>query len=73
MRLDWQITGAVVFCVVFVTLAALVYFGKVPADLLGVLLAWLVPSAVRSAFESRRTALAGEAYFVLQIMQIDAQ
>jgi len=44
MKIQWQWPGAMVFAVVFVSVATLVYFGKVPDVLLGGLLAWLIPS-----------------------------
>ncbi len=44
MRVQWQWPGVVVFGLVFVTLGLLVWQGKVPPDLLGVILAWLIPS-----------------------------
>lgn len=43
-KLDWQWPAAIVFAVVFISLAALTYTGKVPASALLSLLAWLVPS-----------------------------
>ncbi len=46
MKMDWNTTGAIVFGVVFVTLGALVALGKLPADMLGILVAWLVPSPI---------------------------
>lgn len=51
MRLDWQWPGAVVFAVVFASLAALVYFGKVPHDALIALVAWLIPSPIQKKAE----------------------
>ena len=42
LQLEWP--AVVLFSVVFVTLGALVYFGKMPHEALGVLMAWLIPS-----------------------------
>lgn len=42
--IDWQWPAAVVFAVVFATLGALVYFGKLHTEVLLALLAWLAPS-----------------------------
>lgn len=47
MKLEWQWPAVVVFSVVFATIGALVYFGKVPADGLLMLLAWLIPSPMQ--------------------------
>jgi hypothetical protein len=44
MKVQWQWPGALVFGVVFVTLGLLVWQQRIPADLLGILIAWLVPS-----------------------------
>lgn len=46
MKMDWNVTGAIVFGIVFVSLSALVYAGKVQPTMLGALLAWLVPSPI---------------------------
>lgn len=48
MKIDWQWPAAVVFSVVFTTLGALVYFGRMPSESLAVLLAWLIPSPAQS-------------------------
>lgn len=53
MKIQWQWPGVVVFGLVFVTLGLLVWQGKVPADLLGVVLAWLIPSPM--AHRTERT------------------
>lgn len=42
--LDWQWPAAVVFAVVFAVLGILVYTGKLHAEVLTALLAWLIPS-----------------------------
>lgn len=47
MKIDWQWPGAVVFAAVFLALAFLVYAGKVNPEMLGALLAWLVPSPMQ--------------------------
>lgn len=44
MRIEWQWPAAVVFAVVFVSLSALVYTGKMQPEALLALLAWLIPS-----------------------------
>jgi hypothetical protein len=44
MKFDFQWPHAVVFATVTLVLGGLVYVGKLPADTLSVLLAWLVPS-----------------------------
>lgn len=47
MKVQWEWPGAVMFGVVFLALAGLVYAGKVQADALIALLAWLIPSPVQ--------------------------
>lgn len=47
MKLDWQWPGAAVFAVVFVSLSALVYTGKIPHDALLAVLTWLIPSPMQ--------------------------
>ena len=44
MKLDLQWPHAVVFSVSALVLGALVYTGKINAEVLGVLVTWLVPS-----------------------------
>lgn len=47
MKLDFQWPGALVFALVFLCLAALVFTGKIGPEALGALLAWLVPSPIQ--------------------------
>ena len=47
MKLDWQWPAVVAFCVVFLAMSTLVFFGKVNAELLSALLAWLIPSPMQ--------------------------
>ncbi len=44
VRVDWQWPAAVVFSVVFLTMGALVFAGKIPPTVLTALLTWLIPS-----------------------------
>jgi hypothetical protein len=48
MTIIWQWPNAVIFCVLTVVLAGLVYTGKLPGESLGVLVAWLIPSPIKS-------------------------
>lgn len=48
MKIDFQWPAAMVFSVAFVTLGALVYFGKMPHEALAALLTWLIPSPFQS-------------------------
>jgi hypothetical protein len=43
-RFDWQPVGAAVFAVVFLGLVALVALGKLPAESVMAIVAWLIPS-----------------------------
>lgn len=44
MKLDWQWPAALVFCVTFAVLGALVYLGKLHTEVLFGMLTWLAPS-----------------------------
>jgi len=44
MKLDWQWPAAMVFGVVFATLGALVYLGKLSPEVLLAALTWLAPA-----------------------------
>jgi hypothetical protein len=44
MKFDFQWPAAAIFCVVFATLGALVFFGKVHPEALIAMLAWLAPA-----------------------------
>ena len=48
-RFDWQPVGAAVFAVVFLGLVALVALGKLPAESVLAMVAWLIPSPVHRA------------------------
>jgi len=48
MKIDWKWPNVVVFSVVAAVFGALVYTGKAPPAILGSLIAWLIPSPVKS-------------------------
>ena len=48
MKVDWKWPNVVLFSVVASVLGALIYTGKIPPAALGALLAWLIPSPLKS-------------------------
>jgi hypothetical protein len=48
MKVDWKWPNVVLFSVVASVLGALVYANKIPPATLGALLAWLIPSPLKS-------------------------
>lgn len=49
MTINWQWPSAIIFCVVTLVLGALIYTGKLPPEMLGALIAWLIPSPIKPA------------------------
>lgn len=47
MKIDWSWPAAVVFTVVFGAISGLVWSGKLPAESVGFLLTWLIPSPMQ--------------------------
>jgi hypothetical protein len=48
LTIEKSLAGAITFAVAFICLTVLVYFGKAQSETLAALLAWLVPSPIRS-------------------------
>jgi len=46
MSVNWQWPSAIIFCVITLVLGGLIYVGKLPAETMGVLVAWLIPSPI---------------------------
>jgi len=49
MTFNWQWPSAIIFCVVTIVLGGLIYTGKLPAEMLTALVAWLIPSPIKPA------------------------
>lgn len=57
MNINWQWPSAIIFCVVTLVLGGLIYAGKLPASALSALVAWLIPSPIKTPAPEQKTTI----------------